>query len=236
MKYIKKMTDIEIEEIEKKLVKQSLLAGQASDIQKKNENLNNEENLFIDFEEYKHKYLENRKAKIESFIYDEKISDKEKIIKFLESELYFLEEQQKAIFYSNEEMMKYSTDDDKDIQEYRAENMKLMFKNFERMKKIKDDILGLDKTHYIKDKNFLSIFSRKQAELQSISSISISTLESNTTNNPFIVEFIDRSDQKENINTTDSVLSEDEFNNLINANNNSLENNSGDNIIKEIEL
>ena len=74
------------------------------------------ENLFVDFEEYKNKYLEIKKNKIENFINNKDINDKDKIIQFLESEFYFLEEQQKAIYYSNEEMNKYY-DNDKEIAE-----------------------------------------------------------------------------------------------------------------------
>ena len=184
------------------------------------------ENLFVDFEEYKNKYLEIKKNKIENFINNKDINDKDKIIQFLESEFYFLEEQQKAIYYSNEEMNKYY-DNDKEIAESRAENVKILFKNFERMKKIKEDLLGLDKYHYMKDKNILSNFKFEEEKYNNSNYL---------LNNPLIEEFIDRSDlHKEG----DENKFEEEFNNFFSNKNNVEENLDDDNkdkILDEIDL
>jgi len=141
--------------------------------------------LFLDFNEYKFKHLE-KKNLLDCYINDNKISDKEKIIHFLESEFYFLEEQQKAIFYSNEEMKKYSTEDDEEINECRSENMKILFKNLERMKKIKSEILDLDRTHYIKDRDLLLFYKKLDQEVKGYNN-------KDFIDNPFIKEFIDRS-------------------------------------------
>lgn len=141
-----------------------------------------EENLILDYEEYKQKTLENKKLIIDKFINNDKINDKVKIIKFLESEFDFLEGQQKAIFYSNEEMEKYSSEYDNDIQECRAENMKIIFKNLERMKKIQSEILDLDRNHCIKDRDMFSYVNKKEE---------VDYKDPNK--NPLILEFIDRS-------------------------------------------
>lgn len=186
----------------------------------------NNETLYLDFEEYKQKYLENRKNTIDNYINDNKIGDKEKIIKFLESEFFFLEEQQKAIYYSNQEMMKYCTEDDEDINECRAENMKIIFKNFERMKKIKSDIIGLDKNHYLKDKELLEIFKDVINEEKDYK---------DPNKNPLIVEFIDRSNE----NNCGDINAEFEKNfNEFFIENNKLSNieNNEEEIIKEIDL
>jgi len=193
------------------------------------------ETLYLDFEEYKQKYLENKKLRIENYLNDNKISDKEKIINFLESEFYFLEEQQKAIFYSNEEMNKYCTIDDEDINECKAENMKIIFKNFERMKIIQDDIIALDRNHYFKDRNYLSILDKSTKE---------EDLDYKDPNkNPLIVEFIDRSN--ENKSGNDNITFEKNFEDFfIHNTNNEINNVSAydekleneEEIIRELEL
>lgn len=171
-----------------------------------NEEHANNETLFMDFEEYKLKFLENKKIALDNYINDSKISDKEKIIKFLESEFYFLEEQQKAIHYSNEEMKKYCTEEDEEINECRAENMKILFKNFERMKKIKSEILALDRSHYLKDKDLFSFCKNLEQEYKN---------QIDLKNNPLIVEFIDRSgenyhhaDENQNIYKDKAIIRE----------------------------
>lgn len=168
--------------------------------------------LILDYEEYKLKYLENKKNALENYISDNKISDKEKIIKFLESEFYFLQDQQKAIYYSNVEMKKYLTEEDEELNEFRAENMKIIYKNFERMKKIKSDILGLDRNHNIKDKDLLFFYKNLDKDIEEFKV---------PKNNPFIVEFIDRSGNHD----TDAA-----------ENNNDYDTNDELEIIKEINL
>jgi hypothetical protein len=89
---------------------------------------------------------------LNEFIESKEFDSKEKIIKLLEIEYDYLEKQQVALFYSNEEMLKYDTNDIAII-EARSENVKIIGKNIERMKKIRNDILNLDKEHYIAGKN-----------------------------------------------------------------------------------
>jgi hypothetical protein len=182
----------------------------------------NNETLFLDFEEYKQKYLENRKNTIDSFINDNKINDKEKIVKFLESEFIFLEEQQKAIFYSNQEMMKYCGEDDEDINECRSENMKIIFKNLTRMKKIQSDIIGLDRNHFLKDKDLFESFKNLIYEEKDYK---------DPNKNHLIVEFIDRS--AENNSSCKASEFEKNFNNFFTEN---ISKNKDNEIISEIDL
>jgi hypothetical protein len=93
-----------------------------------------------------------REEAIDAFVNNTELDSKEKIVKLLEIEYDFLEKQQSAMFYSNEEMLKFDPSDI-DIIEARSENVKIMCKNMERMMKIKNDLLGLDREHYIAGKD-----------------------------------------------------------------------------------
>jgi hypothetical protein len=97
---------------------------------------------------------------IESFINSNQYDSKEKIIKLLEIEYTELEQQQMAMYFSNEEMLNYDPND-LDIIEARAENIKIMEKNIQRMQKIKEDLLKLDRDHYINGKNVFDCFNFK---------------------------------------------------------------------------
>ncbi len=197
-----------------------------------------EENLILDFEDYKEKNLENKRLIIESYINDKKINDKIKIIKFLESEFDFLEEQQKAIFYSNEEMEKYSSIEDKDIQECRAENIKIIFKNLERMKKIQEEIKNLDRNHYIKDKDLFSYVNKNEEKEKVEIETENEVDDKDPKKNPLILEFIDRASYNNiNINHNDNDIIRDIDIDFYNNNYNFIENeNKNEEILKEIDL
>jgi len=157
--------------------------------------------LFLDFNDFKNKYIENSLLHETENDCDNKSSkiDTEKqslttLIRKLETEFYFLEQENKGIYFSTEEMTKYSNrgdkDEDDDLNEYRAENLKLLFRNLERMKDIQTEILQIDSCHNIKNFNLLSMIScinkNDAAEAGEIDY-------KNPKNNPLIVEFVDRS-------------------------------------------
>lgn len=106
--------------------------------------------------------LISKKEQVKDFIEnpendDYNLNQKERILTLLAIEYDYLEKQQNALFYSNEEMEKYSLSD-KDIIECRAENLKIIEKNLVRMKQIRQDIIALDKDHYILNKEVFSCF------------------------------------------------------------------------------
>jgi hypothetical protein len=108
---------------------------------------------YEDYNTYVNKMKEKRQRVIEDFVNDQRFDPKEKTIKILEVEYAYLEKQQQALFYSNEEMFKYGPNDVEMI-ECRAENLKFIEKNYKRMKEIKNDLLKLDgEENYIVKKN-----------------------------------------------------------------------------------
>lgn len=122
----------------------------------KDEYENGNENL-SSYYDYEQKLKDKRDENINTFVQDKTMDSKEKIIKVLELEYDYLEKQQMAIFYSNEEMLKFDPNDS-DLIEARAENMKFIDKNIKRMKQIQKELLSLDKDHYIMGKNLFSCF------------------------------------------------------------------------------
>ena len=115
--------------------------------------------------------IRQKRLKLFDSMPEKKSSDsKVKILKILELEYEDLDKQQKALIYSNEEMLN-SDPNDIDIIEYRAENMKFIQKNIIRMKEIKDEILNLDKNHQIKEKAVLEINDFDKLNLKNIEDI-----------------------------------------------------------------
>jgi hypothetical protein len=137
----------------------------------------------------------------------------------------FLEQVQKAIYSSNEQMMKYSDGDDEEINECRSENIKIIFKNLESMKEIQEKILNINFNHNIKNINLFSLIGSKDNETIDFK---------NPMNNPLIVEFIDRSEENNYVNKVEFDKKFNDFFNTKNENNLSEENE--EEILNEIDL
>lgn len=184
-----------------------------------------EADLFLDFNDFRDKYLEISTKEIENDIgFTKEHSNQESLIIKLESEFYFIEQEQKAIFSSNEEMMKYSNGEDEDINECRSENMKLMFKNFERMKEIQKEILQIDCSHNIRNIDLLALTGKNNQDVDY----------KDPKNNPLIVEFIDRSAENGGVN--DAEFNQD-FNNFFNLDTGKKSSNCNeDKVLQEIDL
>lgn len=167
------------------------------------ENKETEAKLFLDFNDFKNKYIENSLKESENDSDINEINNKQdSLIKKLETELYFLKEENKAIYFSNEEMSKYSSKlEDEDINECRAENMKILFTNFERMKEIQKEILNVDSNHNVKCIDLSSMIDKTNEEDIDYK---------DPKNNPLIIEFIDRSDNN-NINDAEFNKEFDDF-------------------------
>lgn len=126
------------------------------------------------FENYK-TYQESMKERRMKVLEDKgEMDSKEKIIKILELEYEDLEKQQRALFYSNEEML-LSDPNDLELIECRAENMKFIDKNFQRMKEIKEELINLEPQHFIKDKDIMTVekFDKKEEVSENENKISI---------------------------------------------------------------
>lgn len=195
-------------------------------IEERNEFINDEADmkLFLNFKDFKNKYLENSLKELSINKGESPINIERKTnLIILENEFYFLEQDQKAIITSNEEMLKYSNFDDEDINECRSENMRLIFKNFVRMKEIKQQILKIDCDHIIKDTSLLSIIDNVENDLVDYK---------DPKNNPLISEFIDRSELSQN-----QVELDEKFKNFLNIENEVYNNpNNEEDIIHEIDL
>jgi len=189
-----------------------------------NDTINNKETdkkLFLDFNDFKNKYIENSQNEFDCEINN----NQETLIKALETEFWFLEQVQKAIYSSNEQMMKYSDGDDEEINECRSENIKIIFKNFESMKEIQEKILNINFNHNIKNINLFSLIGSKDNE----------TIDyKNPKNNPLIVEFIDRSEEN---NYENKVEFDKKFNDFFNTKNqNQIPEENEEEILNEIDL
>jgi hypothetical protein len=111
---------------------------------------------YENYKTYQEAMIERREAVIQSMENQEHIDSKVKIVKLLELEFEDLEKQQSALVYSNEVMFQ-SDPNDLDIIESRAENMKYIKLNFERMKQIYDEISKLDSNNQILWKSIFSL-------------------------------------------------------------------------------
>ena len=121
-----------------------------------NDNQNVEYQFYENYADYIKKTNEDRQRMIDDFINDDSLNSKQKIITVLEMEYNYLEMQQKALFYSNEEMLNCDINDT-DVIESRAINMTFMEKNNKRMKEIKQELLNLDgDTNHIYRKDLFS--------------------------------------------------------------------------------
>lgn len=101
-------------------------------------------NFFDNFESFE----ENLRNLRFNIVNDETLDSKQKIIKSLETEYEYLQNQIKALIYSNEEMSKFDVNDDMII-ESRSENLKFMQKYIIRLNKIRNEITILDPCHHI---------------------------------------------------------------------------------------
>jgi len=110
--------------------------------------------FFENYENYKEHIKEQRNNKIE--LLDNNLDSKQKIIKLLELEYEDLEKQQSILIYSNDQMLNFDPNDIEVI-ECRAENLKFIQKNIERMKEIKKEIVDLDKNHPYVNKDVYNI-------------------------------------------------------------------------------
>jgi hypothetical protein len=119
-------------------------------------------------------FPDNGEKSIDKFINNDDIDSRYKIIKMLEIEYDYIEKQQMAMFYSNEEMLKYDPNDI-DLIDARAENIKLIEKNIIRMHKIKSDILELDRDHYIINKNIFSFETKLNLFSNNFDNVEINT-------------------------------------------------------------
>jgi hypothetical protein len=103
-------------------------------------------NFFENFESYE----ENIRTLRLNVINDNSLDSKQKIIKSYEIEYEYLENQIRALIYSNDEMSKFNMNDEI-IVESRAENLKFMQKYLIKLNKIRAEIVALDPTHPIVD-------------------------------------------------------------------------------------
>jgi len=107
---------------------------------------NSSTNFFENFESFE----ENLRMIRLNVINDNSLDSKQKIIKSYEIEYEYLENQIKALIYSNDEMSKFDINDEI-IMESRAENLKFMQNYLTRLNKIRSEIIALDSAHPIID-------------------------------------------------------------------------------------
>jgi hypothetical protein len=101
--------------------------------------------IIEDYQQFEEKEINNQCLNV---INDTTLDSKQKIIKSLEIEYEYLEKQQAALLYSNDEMLKFDPND-YELIESRVENLKFMGKNMRRMKQIKDKLIQLDRDNRI---------------------------------------------------------------------------------------
>jgi hypothetical protein len=99
-------------------------------------------NLYDNFESYE----ENLRSRRLNVVNDNSLDSKQKIIKSYEIEHDYLENQIKALVYSNDEMSKFDLNDEV-IMESRYENLKFMQKYLISLRQIQSEIVKLDPAH-----------------------------------------------------------------------------------------
>jgi hypothetical protein len=158
-----------------------------------------ENDLTSDFFENFESFEQNLRNLRFNIVNDETLDSKQKIIKSLEIEYEYLQNQIKALIYSNDEMSKFDVNDNLII-ESRSENLKFMQKYIIRLNKIRNEIAILDPCHHIVEiKNTLQ-------EINEEYNIEIQKVNSNDENSR---ESKNKNDLNDKVNNRPDIVSDD---------------------------